>query len=423
MVLVLVLASLCAAQRPGRTPPKPVLNFRGFVRAVDTGDFTLENQDTRIIRFQTSRETSFARQGKPAAALSLLVGMEVQVSAHADDEGRFSALTVNVLADPPQPAPTPPPAEESEEPAVSAPVYREAEQRDEEGKGPPRLRRGKRQQTAPPAAARPGETPAPAAASPAAPEAVVEPPPEDEFLVKARGESEQFTQGLPNYICKQLTTRYLRQSRAEGFRALDVVSADVVYEDGKESYANIQINGKLVKKPVEETGSWSFGEFGTTLKALLSTGSPAEFRFRKEAMINGRVSRMYGFHVAQPRSAWQVRLGGQWVFPEHQGTVWIDKDTGRVLRIEMEALNVPLSFPLDTVEWVVDYDWTRIGENRFLVPIHAENLACWRASARCTKNTLDFRNYRKFTGESIIYATDSKVDYETGNNPKPSTKK
>jgi hypothetical protein len=38
----------------------------------------------------------------------------------------------------------------------------------------------------------------------------------------------------------------------------------------------------------------------------------------------------------------------------------------------------------------------------FLLPVHAENLGCQRGTPICTKNTVDFRDYHKYSGESTI---------------------
>jgi len=257
---------------------------------------------------------------------------------------------------------------------------------------------------------------------PPAEEAAPVKPESDPFLARAREESEKFTESLPNYICQQWTTRYQSESRMTDFRALDVVSAGLVYEGGKESHRNIQINGRPLRKSVEDTGSWSYGEFGTTLKHLFEPGSPARFQFHKEERTANRTERVYTFHVDQPRSRWKVQIGSRSVYPEHKGSVWIDTRTHRVMRIEMEALNVPGSFPLDKVEWVVDYGWVRIGAAEHLIPVHAANLACWRSRRLCTMNEIEFRNYRRFSGESIIYTTDSTLEYKTGEEEKAPAK-
>jgi hypothetical protein len=106
--------------------------------------------------------------------------------------------------------------------------------------------------------------------------------------------------------------------------------------------------------------------------------------------------------VEQPNSHWHVETGNQSYLPGYSGTVWIDKETSRVLRIEMQAEAMPRTFPLDQVESAVDYDFVMIGDAKFLLPTHSEALSCSRGTRECSRNVIDFRNYRKFTAESSI---------------------
>jgi hypothetical protein len=51
----------------------------------------------------------------------------------------------------------------------------------------------------------------------------------------------------------------------------------------------------------------------------------------------------------------------------------------------------------------VDYDTISLGTaDKFLLPVHAEALSCWRNSNECQRNVIEFRNYHKFEGESVI---------------------
>jgi hypothetical protein len=88
--------------------------------------------------------------------------------------------------------------------------------------------------------------------------------------------------------------------------------------------------------------------------------------------------------------------------PSYTGSIWIDRSTAAVRRIEMEAKNIPQDFPFDTIQWAVDYDYVNLGEAKFLLPVHAENLGCQRGTSFCSKNTIDFRNYHRYAGESTI---------------------
>jgi hypothetical protein len=89
--------------------------------------------------------------------------------------------------------------------------------------------------------------------------------------------------------------------------------------------------------------------------------------------------------------------------------VWIDPQTARVLRIEMQAYGFPQDFPTDHVESATDYEYTRLGDaQQYLLPVHSENLMCQRGTDNCSRNVMDFRNYRKYTGESTIKYGDPK---------------
>ena len=83
--------------------------------------------------------------------------------------------------------------------------------------------------------------------------------------------------------------------------------------------------------------------------------------------------------------------------------MWIDKETHRVLRIEMQATHIPDAFPSDKVEMATDYEFVRFGDRQYLVPVHAENRSAASATpSTCSRNAIDFRNYHRYAGESSI---------------------
>jgi hypothetical protein len=207
---------------------------------------------------------------------------------------------------------------------------------------------------------------------------------------------------LPSYICQEVATRYVSQTRAVNWTVVDVVAADVVYDDHKERYKNITINGKATKKSPEETGSWSTGEFGTIQANLFSPGV-ADFKFAQDSMTARIPASVYDFDVPRSHSTWTVKLPGQFIVPAYKGSVWIDKEKINVLRIEMQARDIPQEFPLVSVETALDYDYISLGTSaKFLLPVRAEVLSCRRGSSECERNVIEFRNYHKFTGESTI---------------------
>jgi hypothetical protein len=110
--------------------------------------------------------------------------------------------------------------------------------------------------------------------------------------------------------------------------------------------------------------------------------------------------------VPRERSHWRIEAPSQLYYPAVRGSIWVDKETSRVLRIEMEAHNLPALFPFDTVEAATDYDFIRLtaAEQEFLLPADAEVLNCERGSTTCSRNRIEFHNYRKFdTATSITF--------------------
>jgi hypothetical protein len=229
-------------------------------------------------------------------------------------------------------------------------------------------------------------------------------PPVDARIEKARTAAESFTETLPDYVCQEQMARFQSATHVVSWQALDIVSAEVVYEKGKERYRNLAINGKLTKAQRMEDmpGSWSTGEFASVLMDVFSPATAAEFRYRRESRSGGRSAFVYDFSVDHDHSHWHIQVGSQSVLPAYKGSMWIDKETGRVLRIEMQAFHLPEEFPSDKVETASDYEFIRIGEKQFLLPVHAENLSCQRGSDICGHNVIDFRNYHKYAGEATI---------------------
>ncbi|MBI3696626.1 MAG: hypothetical protein HY238_17525 [Acidobacteria bacterium] len=220
---------------------------------------------------------------------------------------------------------------------------------------------------------------------------------------RASGSGHRKSPRRPNYICQEHIARFVTTSHTTNWQALDLVSAEVVYENGREHYRNIMLKGKPTNKGMEELpGAWSTGEFGTMLVDLFSPATAASFELRGESKSSGQPALLYDFEVDQENSHWSVMVPSQTIRPAYRGSVWIDKSNHSVLRIEMQARRLPREFPLDKVESAVDYQYVRFSESQFLLPVHAETLSCQRGSSMCSRNVIDFRNYHKYTSESNI---------------------
>jgi len=426
--ILLVLAGCsCVAQRPhlSRKPAaattdsasdEKLVTLTGTVNQIDDKSLIIQETDTRILTCKLVSSTKLPAQ-------KLNPGDHVRVSARQDAEAFLTAATVEI--DKSVKADNPAKSEATAVPAITAanatpaltpptpdPVVYKPAKRDPDDEGPPHLRYGKPQprpykDTVEEAAVSTPSTSAVPSAAIAPIDAVDPPKPaaaKQDLIERAREWALNFTAALPNYVCQQFTTRYLRTPGSREWQAKDVVSANVVYENGKEDYRNIAINGKTVSKKMEELpGSWSTGEFGTTLRSLFHPRRQAVFHFVKQSQISGMTASVYDYSVKRENSDWRVQLGSQAIIPAYSGRVWIDTKTARVLRIEMQADEIPEAFPLDKVESSNDYALVRLAAvDEFLLPVHAETLSCERGTTFCSRNAIEFRNYHKYSGEANI---------------------
>lgn len=441
---------------------EPLTEITGMLRSMNERNIVIEANDTRILNLKRTDRTKFTREDEEIKASELKMGDQVTVEARQDEEGFFTAVNVmwqrsgsaadRIRAsqevqisrrssggrgddDDERPilrrADSPPKEEAKEEareeskgeqPAAPEPAparddshvtLRDTAQpvADIEEDGRPRLRRGQpvlERKTAPESAGPPARKQAPVEIAAAAPptEREREAPaarPEDVRIEKARGAAGEFTESLPNYVCQQFTARFVSVSHITSWQPQDVVSAEVVHENRRDTYRNLAINGKPTKKTIEELpGSWSTGEFGVLLADLFSPATNADFRYRRESRTSGREAYLYDYTVERENSHWRIEVGSQTVLPAYRGSVWIDKETSRVLRIEMQARNVPAEFPMDKIESALDYEFVRFADRQYLVPVHSESLSCHRGTNQCSRNVIDFRNYHKYSGESSI---------------------
>ena len=424
VILLLLLVSSAYGQRPhlsrkptaAEDPDVKQVSLRGVVTQTDAASLMIDATDQRILTFKINKSTHM-----PSTPLRL--GDHVRVEATQDAEAYLTATDISIdksaaADDIPDTETT---ASAKTRPASPPVIYKPAKP-DPEDEGPPRLRHG--QPNPPLARPLPPEQPetqlaksAPPAYSAPVPDSVLkgtedrvqeERPrklsPQAELIERAREWALTFTETLPNYVSQQFTTRYQKIPGERDWQAKDIVSANVVYENGKEDYRNIAINGKSQVKRMEDLpGHWSTGEFGTTLRSLFHPGRRAIFRYVKQTTIIGMNASVYDYSVKREDSDWHIALGSQAIIPAYSGRVWIDQKTARVIRIEMQADAIPKDFPLDRVEAASDYGLVRLATaDQFMLPLHAETLTCERGSTFCSRNVIEFRNYKKFSGEANI---------------------
>ena len=225
----------------------------------------------------------------------------------------------------------------------------------------------------------------------------------EQILHDAREAAASFSASLPSFLVEQATSRYFSTTNPARWQPIDVVTAELAYSGGEEEYRNFAIDGRPIDRPIEQTGAWSTGEFGSTLEDLLSTATNAAFHRRGEERIAARAAVVFDFTVTQANSHWTLVSPDQRRYTAaYEGAIWVDKETRRVLRIEQRTSSIPRDFALSRAESILNYAFVKIEQRPYLLPSAGENIGCMSGSGTCSRNAIEFRNYRKFEATSKV---------------------
>jgi hypothetical protein len=369
-----------------------VVTVTGSLRKLGEKDLLLEPGKKAVLRFRLLAKTQFRNPaGEPIRDSLLHPGDQLSVDANADDVE--TALRVVLVHS----------GSAAERTAAEKPVAEAAVRAPEAGDlGKPHSMAA----PASPTAATDAEAD-PVAGPEVAPEVTVPKAARNgtdaEIIADARYASTAFSAGLPNFLVQQNTTRSMRPGGISAWQSIDEVTAEVAYKDGKEEYRDIQIDGSPAVAPPERSGSWSTGEFGTTLEDVMSLATNATFRRRGEDRVEGRAAWVFDYSVAPGNSHWTlVGPDGSRFEPAYDGAVWVDQESRRVLRVEQRAKGFPPGYHLNKAECTLEYGFVKIEQKSYLMPAKGENVACFSGSGACSRNHIEFKNYRKFEAQSKI---------------------
>jgi hypothetical protein len=244
------------------------------------------------------------------------------------------------------------------------------------------------------------------------------PPPEppsymeqNDILNEVREYALNYTKNLPDFLCLQVTRRYYDPNGSDFYRNYDTVLTKVSYTEQHEKYELLSVNDKFMTASYESLGgTLSSGEFGSMMKEIFEPDTDAEFHWIRWATLRGRRTHVYSYVVDQPHSKWSIedRTAHDRISPGYSGLVYVDRDTHVVMRVTLKAEGIPATFPIQEADDRLDYDLTDISGHQFILPMMAQvHLKAGKVNQR---NDIEFRGYRKFSGDATIKFDDVSVD-------------
>jgi len=232
------------------------------------------------------------------------------------------------------------------------------------------------------------------------------PPPSSEeqgqILDRVRDYALDYSRKLPNFICMQVTRRYLDPSGLEFWQQQDTITAKLSYFEQKEDYKIMLVNNHYVNTSMEKLGgATSTGEFGSLMREIFDASSHATFDWERWATLRGRRMYVFNYSVPQDYSKWSIVYEGRdAIRPAYGGLIYVDRDTNTVMRITIEARNMPPTFPVQAAATTLDYDYQTISGTPYVLPLKAQ--VRMRSGKMLTRNDSEFRMYNRFGAEATI---------------------
>src|SRR4051794_6037285 len=173
---------------------------------------------------------------------------------------------------------------------------------------------------------------------------------------------------LPNCSCLE-TIRRAHQSAGGRMRPLDTIRLEVLYADQRELYASPGDRRFDDSNPSAFIGSGTIGNghFALFLSEVAAQGSALSYTYKGEELLRGRRLARYDYRVPLSQSGHTITLSEGTGTVASKGSFWADPVTYEIVRISIEADEIPPSLPVRAYVTSIDYSHTNLGGNDFLL--------------------------------------------------------
>jgi hypothetical protein len=251
-----------------------------------------------------------------------------------------------------------------------------------------------------------------------------DPPPTSEeqaaLIDELRDYALNYSGNLPDFICTQVTKRYGAPKPGTKYggksdddprwQAFDELTMRLSYFNQKEDYKLILHNNTPTAQDYKNVGgSSSYGDFGTMLRKIFEVGTEARFEWDHWGTLRGQRVMAFAYRVPQERSEYHIQVPDEHldIIAGYHGLVEADKRTHKIMRITVEADNLPVGYPVKSTRTILDYDYTDLAGHMFLLPLKGQ--VFMTAADIVTRNDESFHNYRKYSADSAISFDDTDI--------------
>lgn len=218
-----------------------------------------------------------------------------------------------------------------------------------------------------------------------------------------------YAASLPDFLATRVTKQFVDHSgTGHGWRQTDTIEQQLAYYQHKETYRATVVNGKPGEAPGGLTTS---GEFGDVFESIFGEKTMADFKWKNCSAIGGVPVYVFEYRETKAPTLIAVQIPPpahagfagayrdvQANVPYH-GLIYAGRHDQKVMRITFEA-EIARDFPLREAKRQIDYGWTPVGGEQFLLPQSVDVRSKFRGML--LRNQINFLLYRKFEADSVL---------------------
>jgi hypothetical protein len=227
-------------------------------------------------------------------------------------------------------------------------------------------------------------------------------PPGVLLLARVKAHMREELNRLPNCSCLETVQRD-HQPAGGRMLPLDTVRLEVLYSDGHELYASPGDSHFSANQPMDFVGSGTIGNghFALFLGEIAGEGSRLSYDYKGEEVLHGRKLARYDYRVPVSMSGHTVNCPEGSGKVGTKGTFWADPATYDIVRIAMEADEIPPELPIQQYLTSIDYAHTNLGGKDFLLP-QAGDMRFLKFSGEDSRNHIEFTHCHLYGAQSSI---------------------
>jgi hypothetical protein len=203
-----------------------------------------------------------------------------------------------------------------------------------------------------------------------------------------------YSKELPDFVCRQVTRRNEDPKGLNQWKTLETINEQLTFVNHKEEYRTLAINGKKVGSENRPGGLLRSTDFADYLSWIFDPKAKAELSWSQWDSLRGHRVHVIGFRVKPENSQFVLSKGkGQQTTAGILGVVDVDSESGAIIKAGIIATDIPASFPIQGVAIEVNYEFAKIGDHYFVVPLKADlhskegKMLIWKE--------IEFHDYRK----------------------------